>query len=117
MFRSLIPASVLLVALVAACNGPAATPVPTTAPTPAPTASPTPSPAPTLGFSVSLAPSGFFVGPNGMTLYTFDKDTPGTSNCTSEQCVGNWPALTIAEGSTVAIGAGLTESDFGTITR
>lgn len=30
------------------------------------------------------------VDQNGMTLYTFDKDTPGTSNC-YEQCAINWP--------------------------
>ena len=27
---------------------------------------------------------------NGMTLYTFDKDEPGKSNCTGE-CATNWP--------------------------
>lgn len=29
---------------------------------------------------------------NGMTLYTFDKDTDGVSNCAAE-CVVNWPIL------------------------
>jgi predicted lipoprotein with Yx(FWY)xxD motif len=29
---------------------------------------------------------------NGMTLYTFDKDTKDTSNC-YDQCAKNWPAL------------------------
>jgi len=28
----------------------------------------------------------------GMTLYVFDRDTAGTSNCTG-QCVTNWPPL------------------------
>ena len=27
---------------------------------------------------------------NGMTLYTFDKDTPGVSNC-YDDCAVNWP--------------------------
>ena len=34
----------------------------------------------------------------------------------SSQCADNWPALTLAGGAKLAIGAGLTESDFGTIT-
>lgn len=29
----------------------------------------------------------------GMTLYIFDKDTPGMSNC-YEQCAANWPVYT-----------------------
>lgn len=32
---------------------------------------------------------------NGMTLYTFDKDETGKSNCTGE-CARNWPPLTAA---------------------
>ncbi|KJS44786.1 MAG: lipoprotein [Rhodospirillaceae bacterium BRH_c57] len=28
----------------------------------------------------------------GMTLYTFDKDAPGTSNCTGT-CAENWPPM------------------------
>jgi predicted lipoprotein with Yx(FWY)xxD motif len=117
MFRSLIPASVLLVAVVAACSGAGSTPAPTVAPaTAAPTATAA-TPAPTLAFTVSLAPAGFFVGPNGLTLYTFDKDTLGTSNCQASQCASNWPALTVATGTQLAIGAGLNASDFATITR
>lgn len=30
--------------------------------------------------------------PKGMTLYTFDRDTAGTSNC-NDQCAQNWPPL------------------------
>jgi predicted lipoprotein with Yx(FWY)xxD motif len=36
---------------------------------------------------------------NGMTLYTFDKDTAGTSNCYDE-CAANWPPLIAAAGAT-----------------
>jgi len=37
---------------------------------------------------------GRFVSADGMTLYTFDKDTtPGVSACTGG-CMGNWPAAT-----------------------
>jgi predicted lipoprotein with Yx(FWY)xxD motif len=31
----------------------------------------------------------------GMTLYVFDRDTSGTSNCNG-QCVANWPPLAAA---------------------
>ena len=32
---------------------------------------------------------------NGMTLYTFDKDEKGKSNC-YDQCAANWPAFMVA---------------------
>lgn len=116
MLKSFIPALVVLGALVAACSGTGSTPAPTAVPaTVAPSAAATP--APTLGFTVALAPAGFFVSSNGLTLYAFDKDTAGVSNCTSSQCVQNWPALTVASAAQLTIGAGLNESDFGTISR
>ncbi|TCD11346.1 COG4315 family predicted lipoprotein [Oricola cellulosilytica] len=34
---------------------------------------------------------------NGMTLYTFDKDTTGTSNC-YDKCAVNWPPLAASDG-------------------
>ena len=39
---------------------------------------------------------GVLVGPNGMTLYTFDKDTAGKSVCNG-QCATNWPPLMAAD--------------------
>lgn len=36
----------------------------------------------------------FLVASNGMTVYTFDNDEEGVSNCT-EQCLANWPAVTV----------------------
>jgi len=37
---------------------------------------------------------GVFVGPNGMTLYTFDKDTMGSGKSVCNgQCATNWPPL------------------------
>jgi predicted lipoprotein with Yx(FWY)xxD motif len=35
---------------------------------------------------------GVYVGPNGMTLYTFDRDTTGKSVCNGP-CATNWPPL------------------------
>ena len=42
---------------------------------------------------------GVFVGPNGMTLYTFDRDTvaSGKSSCNG-QCATNWPPLMAGPG-------------------
>jgi predicted lipoprotein with Yx(FWY)xxD motif len=37
--------------------------------------------------------AGMLVAPNGMTLYVFDKDAPGKSNCAGG-CLAAWPALT-----------------------
>ncbi|WP_417309381.1 hypothetical protein [Devosia sp.] len=38
-------------------------------------------------------------GANGMTLYTFDKDEPGVSNCNA-QCAANWPPAIADAGAT-----------------
>jgi predicted lipoprotein with Yx(FWY)xxD motif len=46
---------------------------------------------------------------NGMTLYIFDKDAPGVSNC-YEQCAINWPPL-MADASAMA------EGDFTVVER
>lgn len=40
-------------------------------------------------------PAQYGVGANGMTLYTFDKDTSGVSNCNGS-CAGVWPPYTSA---------------------
>lgn len=44
--------------------------------------------------------SGMWTGPNGMTLYTFDKDTmgAGTSVCNGP-CATNWPPLYAPDGT------------------
>lgn len=41
-------------------------------------------------------------GENGMTLYTFKKDTQGVSNC-NDDCAANWPPY-MAEGNAMADG-------------
>ncbi len=46
---------------------------------------------------------------NGMTLYTFDKDAPGVSNC-YDKCAENWPPA-IAAADAVA------EGDFTLVDR
>ena len=41
---------------------------------------------------VSVSSGGYLVGPSGMTLYVFAKDTSGVSAC-YDKCVANWPIL------------------------
>lgn len=49
----------------------------------------------------------------GMTLYVFEKDSPGKSAC-SGPCVQKWPLFQVEK---VGASAPLKEADFGTITR
>ena len=56
-------------------------------------------------------------GDDGMTVYTFTKDTKdsGKSVCTGD-CAVTWPPLTVAAGATPTGGTGVTGT-LGTITR
>src|SRR5688572_21688065 len=69
--------------------------------------------------TVSLGTSddfgSFLVGPNGMTLYSFDPDPLNTSVCNG-RCAENWPPLTVesADGLTAAEGI---PGTLGTTTR
>jgi len=102
-----VPAVLLAIGLfAAACGGSAhsSTPSPTTSPT--------------AGATVMLATNPalgkILVNAQGMTLYVFGADTPGTSNC-STACLQNWPALTVVSGNPIA-GSGVSGT-LGTITR
>ncbi|MDQ1914562.1 plastocyanin/azurin family copper-binding protein [Paenibacillus sp. GD4] len=55
----------------------------------------------------------FLTDSNGLTLYYFDKDTPGVSNC-SGQCLVNWPAY---YEESLQAPTGVKESDFGVYIR
>jgi len=46
------------------------------------------------------------VGPKGMTLYMFTKDTADTSNC-YDKCEANWPPLTVDKAEDVVPGVNL----------
>ena len=97
---------------------PTATTVPNTATTVDPTATQLP-PAPTQpaptgtpvavedGLTVDVRPTGTFgdilIGPNGLTLYIFDRDTEGVSNC-SGGCLNAWPPLLVDESETTVDG-------------
>lgn len=57
----------------------------------------------------------FITDENGMTLYTFKKDTPGKSVCgAANDCIKNWPAFYADQ---VDAEVPLTNKDFTTITR
>ena len=44
--------------------------------------------------SPAMMSGGMLVGPNGMTLYTFDRDTAGSGKSVCNgQCATNWPPL------------------------
>ncbi len=58
-----------------------------------------------LGGNADLG--SFLVGPNGMTLYLFTKDTPGVSNCSGD-CLAKWPPLLVPEGQQPTVQPGLT---------
>src|SRR4030081_2241572 len=107
--------------LFAACGGQTGGPA-ATSPSPSPTATPTPTPSPSPAVApVVLAQSGGTMGTilvaasNGLPVYTFDSDSPGSSKCNGG-CASTWPPLTIASGTTPTGGAGVT-GQLGTITR
>ena len=54
---------------------------------------------------------GMLVGSNGMTLYTFDKDTAGSGKSVCNgQCATNWPPLMAAD-------ADAASGDYSIVTR
>ncbi|HEX7471638.1 MAG TPA: hypothetical protein VF323_01035, partial [Candidatus Limnocylindrales bacterium] len=63
----------------------------------------------------SAAVGKYLTGDNGMTLYTFKNDTPGSgkSACTGG-CAANWPLFTLENGEKAVAGAGVTGT-IGTI--
>lgn len=54
---------------------------------------------------------GMLTGANGMTLYTFDKDTAGSGKSVcNDACATNWPPLMVKEGEAPS-------GDFSVVTR
>jgi predicted lipoprotein with Yx(FWY)xxD motif len=47
---------------------------------------------------LSMSDAGVLVDGKGMTLYTFDKDAPGVSNCYGG-CAGSWPPFVAKSGA------------------
>ena len=57
----------------------------------------------------------YLIGYNGMTVYTYDKDSAGTTTCYGT-CAHNWPPYTVPAGSVLNLQAGVTGA-IGTIAR
>jgi predicted lipoprotein with Yx(FWY)xxD motif len=57
----------------------------------------------------------FLAASTGMTLYTFENDEAGVSNCI-DTCADNWPPLTVRELDRLVAGAGI-EGELATIAR
>jgi len=74
---------------------------------PSPAASAEASAAAGESYTLAVSAGGYLTGEDGKSLYTFAKDTPNQSACTSDQCVQNWPAWTIDSGETVVAGDGV----------
>ncbi|MCC7445997.1 MAG: hypothetical protein IT324_01210 [Anaerolineae bacterium] len=71
---------------------------------------------PATAYTQSVAKLGnILVGPTGMSLYMFTKDTPDTSTC-YDQCAQNWPPLTVKSADELVPGINL-PGKFGTATR
>lgn len=119
-FRKLLAAMVAVALFASACSSAAATQsvlgatsVPQATATvgattaPAASSSAASSAAATTVMAVSIGGANTLVGGNGMTLYTFTKDTAnsGTSACTGG-CATKWPPLTVPTGTTPSVGAG-----------
>jgi predicted lipoprotein with Yx(FWY)xxD motif len=93
-------------------QAPVVAPVVTQAPVAPPAAGAATVMAKTLGSQTILV-----AGSNGMTVYTFTKDTAnsGQSTC-SGGCLTKWPALTVPAGATATADSGVT-GQLGTIKR
>ncbi len=69
-----------------------------------------------LGLDTSDSVGTYLIASNGMTLYTYNKDTTGVSNCTGG-CASAWPPYTVTDISVLGnLEAGVTGTA-GTITR
>ena len=106
--------------MLAACGGPTGGTAATGSPSPSPTATPTPTPSQSaapvvLAQNVGSMGTILVAASNSHTVYTFNSDTPGVSNCKGG-CIGTWPSLTLTGGQTPTGGPGVT-GQLGTITR
>src|ERR1700722_11347688 len=60
----------------------------------------------TLGTNSNAKLGTYLIASNGMTLYTYGKDTAGISTCTGA-CAQDWPPYTVPRGSTLNLQAGV----------
>src|SRR4051812_37294113 len=113
MHRYAIGAALALTVALGACGSSSSKSSTSSAPTTAAGGSPSssaPAAAAASGATVSVANSGsvgqYLVGPNGNTLYLFEKDQGTTTACTGA-CVSNWPGLAASGTPTAGAGGGM----------
>lgn len=70
----------------------------------------------TLGTDGNATLGTYLIGWTGMTVYTYAKDTAGTSTCTGA-CAEKWPPYIVPEGMHLNIKSGVDENAAGTIRR
>src|SRR4051812_26964334 len=59
-------------------------------------------------YTLAASSAGYLTGEDGKTLYLFAKDTTANeSQCTTDQCVQNWPAFEVESDETVVAGDGV----------
>lgn len=65
----------------------------------------------TMGKAPAMVSDGVLTGPNGMTLYTFDKDAAGSGKSVCNgPCANNWPPF-------MASGTDSAQGDYTIVTR
>jgi predicted lipoprotein with Yx(FWY)xxD motif len=69
----------------------------------------------TLGTDANATLGTYLIGYNGMTLYTYAKDSTGTSTCYA-QCAQSWPPYVVPAGMQLNIETGV-DGQSGTIVR
>jgi predicted lipoprotein with Yx(FWY)xxD motif len=67
-----------------------------------------------LAAEPALEKNGMLVDAKGMTLYTYDKDAKGMSNCTAA-CAQNWPPLLAEAGAKAEDDWSLVKRDDGSM--
>src|SRR5450830_1085655 len=116
----------LIAAVVGACSSAATAPPTQVAagatqvavpPTQAPAATQAPAGAAATLLAKAIGSQTLLVaGSNGMTVYTYTKDTAGGASTCTGGCLTKWPAVTVGAGTTATAGAGVSGT-LATITR
>jgi predicted lipoprotein with Yx(FWY)xxD motif len=81
---------------------------PTEAPSATASAEPTDSASPSAGADIVVntdSTGAYLIAPDGFSLYIFDSDDAGVSNCSGE-CIENWPPFT-TDGQAISGGDGV----------
>jgi predicted lipoprotein with Yx(FWY)xxD motif len=70
----------------------------------------------TLGTDGNAKLGTYLIGWTGMTLYTYGRDSVGTTTCYGK-CAQNWPPYTVPTGMHLNIAMGVNATNAGTIVR